>query len=148
MPYTWWKYLYPRNPPFYYMKVGFAVGLNCMGLFPWCHKNKRKINVKISKNLLDKYTCYNSSFVYCRVKRSPIPLRFKYTTKFSLPKIACPAIVYAEIVVVIDPFFVGVYPWIKIYRYNLTEICQQRLQGVRKVAQKLCSWERSLETSK
>ena len=31
-------------------------------------------------------------------------LRFKYTTKFSLPKIACPAIVYAEIVVVIDPF--------------------------------------------
>ena len=37
-------------------------------------------------------------------------LRFKYTTKFSLPKIACPAIVYAEIVVVIDPFFVGVCP--------------------------------------
>ena len=34
-----------------------------------------------------------------------ILLRFKYTTKFSLPKIACPAIVYAEIVVVIDPFF-------------------------------------------
>ena len=32
-------------------------------------------------------------------------LRFKYTTKFSLPKIACPAIVYAEIVVVIDPFY-------------------------------------------
>ena len=37
-------------------------------------------------------------------------LRFKYTTKFSLPKIACPAIVYAEIVVVIDPFFAGVCP--------------------------------------
>ena len=37
-------------------------------------------------------------------------LRFKYTTKFSLPKIACPAIVYAEIVVVIDLFFVGVCP--------------------------------------
>ena len=37
-------------------------------------------------------------------------LRFKYTTKFSLPKIACPAIVYAEIVVVIDPFFVGACP--------------------------------------
>ena len=37
-------------------------------------------------------------------------VRFKYTTKFSLPKIACPAIVYAEIVVVIDPFFVGVCP--------------------------------------
>ena len=70
-------------------------------------------------------------------------LRFKYTTKFSLPKIACPAIVYAEIVVVIDPFFVGVCPWIKVFRYNPTEICQQRLQGVRNVAQKLCSWERS-----
>ena len=70
-------------------------------------------------------------------------LRFKYTTKFSLPKIACPAIVYAEIVVVIDPFFVGVCPLIKVYRYNPTEICQQRLQGVRNVAQKLCSWERS-----
>ena len=37
-------------------------------------------------------------------------LRFKYTTTFSLPKIACPAIVYTEIVVVIDPFFVGVCP--------------------------------------
>ena len=37
-------------------------------------------------------------------------LRFKYTTKFSLPKTACPAIFYAEIVVVIDPFFVGVCP--------------------------------------
>ena len=71
-------------------------------------------------------------------------LRFKYTTKFSLPKIACPAIVYAEIVVVIDPFFVGVCLWIKVYCYNPTEICQQRLQGVRNVAQKLCSWERSL----
>ena len=70
-------------------------------------------------------------------------LRFKYTTKFSLPKIACPAIVYAEIVVVIDVFFVGVCPWIKVYRYNPREICQQRLQGVRNVAQKLCSWERS-----
>ena len=69
--------------------------------------------------------------------------RFKYTTKFSLPKIACPAIVYAEIAVVIVPFFVGVCPWIKVYRYNPTEICQQRLQGVRNVAQKLCSWERS-----
>ena len=33
---------------------------------------------------------------------------------------------------------------IKVYRYNPTEICQQRLQGVRNVAQKLCSWERSL----
>ena len=65
------------------------------------------------------------------------------TTKFSLPKIACPAIVYAEIVVVIDPFFVGVCPWIKVYHYNPTEICQQRLPGVRNVAQKLCSWERS-----
>ena len=61
-------------------------------------------------------------------------VRFKYTTKFSLPKIACPAIVYAEIVVVIDPFFVGVCPWIKVYRYHPTEICQQRLQGVRNVA--------------
>ena len=70
-------------------------------------------------------------------------LRFKYTTKLSLPKIACPAIVYIEIVAVIDPFFVGVCPWIKVYRYNPTEICQQRLQGVRNVAQKLCSWERS-----
>ena len=37
-------------------------------------------------------------------------LRFKYTTKFSLPKIACSAIVYAKIAVVIDPFFVGVCP--------------------------------------
>ena len=73
----------------------------------------------------------------------PNLLRFKYTTKFSLPKNACPAIVYAEIVVAIDPFFVGVCPWIKVYRYNPTEICQQRLQGVRNVAQKLCSWERS-----
>ena len=72
-----------------------------------------------------------------------IGLRFKYTTKFSLPKIACPAIVYVEIVAVIDPFFVGVCPWIKVYRYNPTEICQQRLQGVRNEAQKLCSWERS-----
>ena len=36
--------------------------------------------------------------------------RFKYTTKFTLPKIAYPAIVYVEIVVVIDPFFVGVCP--------------------------------------
>ena len=70
-------------------------------------------------------------------------LRFKYTTKFSLLKIACPAIVYAEIVVVIDPFFVGVCPLIKVYSYNPTEICRQRLQGVRNVAQKLCSWERS-----
>ena len=61
-------------------------------------------------------------------------LRFKYTTKFSLPKVACTAIVYAEIVVVIDLFFVGVCP---------TEIYQQRLQGVRNVTQKLCSWERS-----
>ena len=40
--------------------------------------------------------------------------------------------------------FVGVCPWIKVYRYNPTEIYQQRLQGVRNVAQKLCSWERSL----
>ena len=72
-------------------------------------------------------------------------LRFKYTTKFSLPKIACPAIVYVEIVAVIDPFFVGVCLSIKVYRYNPTEICQQRLQGVRNVAQKLCSWERSLK---
>ena len=71
-------------------------------------------------------------------------LRFKYTTKFSLPKIACPAIVYVEIVAVIDPYFVGVCLSIKVYRYNPTEICQQRLQGVRNVAQKLCSWERSL----
>ena len=47
-------------------------------------------------------------------------LRFKYTTKFSLPKIACPAIVYAEIVVVFDLYFVGVCPWIKFYRYNPT----------------------------
>ena len=70
-------------------------------------------------------------------------LRFKYTTKFSLPKIACPAIFYAEIVVVIDPFSVGVCPLIKVCRYNPTEICQQRLQGVRNVAHKLCSWERS-----
>ena len=75
-------------------------------------------------------------------------LRFKYTTKFSLPKIACPAIVYAEIVVVIGPFVVGVCPWIKVYRYNPTEICQQRLQGVRNVAQKLCSWERSFTCGK
>ena len=73
-----------------------------------------------------------------------IALRFKYTTKFSLPKIACPAIVYVEIVAVIDPFFVCVCLSIKVYRYNPTEICQQRLQGVRNVAQKLCSWERSL----
>ena len=65
-------------------------------------------------------------------------------TKFSLPKIACPAIVCVEIVAVIDPFFVGVCLSIKVYRYNPTEICQQRLQGVRNVAQKLCSWERSL----
>ena len=57
-------------------------------------------------------------------------------------KDACPAIVYADIVVVIDPFFVGVCPWIKVYRYNPTEICQRRLQGVRNVAQKLCSWDR------
>ena len=59
--------------------------------------------------------------------------------------IACPAIVYAEIVGVIDPFFVGVCPLIKVYHYNPTEICQQRLQGVRNVAQKLCSWERNLK---
>ena len=75
-------------------------------------------------------------------------LRFKYTTKFSLPKIACPAIVYDEIVVVIDPFFVGVCPLIKVYRYNPTEICQQRLQGVRNVAHKLCSWERSFRAQR
>ena len=74
-------------------------------------------------------------------------LRFKYTTKFSLPKIACPAIVYAEIVVVIDPFFVGVCLLIKVYRYNPTDICQQRLQGVRNLAHKLCSWERSFRGS-
>ena len=37
-------------------------------------------------------------------------LRFKYTTKFSLPKMACPAIVSAESVVVIGLFFVGVCP--------------------------------------
>ena len=60
-------------------------------------------------------------------------------------KIACPAIIYAEIVVVIDLFFVGVCPWIKVYRYYPTEICQQRLQGVRYVAQKLCSWEGSFK---
>ena len=70
-------------------------------------------------------------------------LRFKYTTKFSLPKIACPAIIYAEIIVVIDLFFVSVCPWIKVYHYNPTEICQQRLQDVRNMAQKLCSWEHS-----
>ena len=35
-------------------------------------------------------------------------LRFKYTTKFSVPKIACPAIVYAIAVVFIGPFFVCV----------------------------------------
>ena len=75
-------------------------------------------------------------------------LRFKYTTKFSLPKIACPAIVYVEIVAVIDLFFVGVCPSIKGYRYNPTEICQQRLQGVRNMAQKLCSWERSFRKAK
>ena len=39
-----------------------------------------------------------------------IVLWFKYKSKFSLPKIAYPAIVYAEIVVVIDLFFVGVCP--------------------------------------
>ena len=61
------------------------------------------------------------------VSLNPWILRFKYTTKFSLPKIACPAIVYAENVVVIDPFCVGACPWIKVYRYNPTEICQQRL---------------------
>ena len=53
--------------------------------------------------------------------RGNAALRFKYTTTFSLPKIACPAIVYAEIVVVIDPFFVGVCPCIKVYRYNPIE---------------------------
>ena len=40
----------------------------------------------------------------------PYLLRLKSTTKFSLPKIASPAICYAEIVVVIDLFFVGVCP--------------------------------------
>ena len=70
-------------------------------------------------------------------------LRFKYTTKFSLPKIACPAIVYAISVVFIGPFFVCVSSWIKVYRYNPTKIWQRRLQGVRNVAQKLCSCERS-----
>ena len=38
----------------------------------------------------------------------------------------------------------GVWSTCQVYRYNPTEICQQRLQGVRNVAQKLCSWERSL----
>ena len=70
-------------------------------------------------------------------------LRFKYTTTFSLPKIACPAIVYAISVVFIGPFFVCVCPWIKVYCYNPTKIWQQRLQGVRNVAYKLCSCERS-----
>ena len=42
------------------------------------------------------------------IRMASFELRFKYTTKFSLPKITCPVIVYAEIVVVIDPFFVGV----------------------------------------
>ena len=85
-------------------------------------------------------------YPYIRMRvRFRMILRFKYTTKFSLPKIACPAIVYVEIVGVIDPFFVGVCLSIKVYRYNPTEICQQRLQGVRNVAQKLCSWERSFK---
>ena len=35
-------------------------------------------------------------------------LRFMYTGTFSLPKIACPAIVYNESIVDIDQFFVGV----------------------------------------
>ena len=98
-----------------------------------------------------RYSCYQTVETLIRWSGSALfatnetlGLRFKYTTKFSLPKIACPAIVYAEIVVVIDPFFVGVCPWIKVYHYNPTEICQQRLQRVRNVAQKLCSWERSL----
>ena len=72
----------------------------------------------------------------------PKTLRFKYTTKFSLPKIACPAIVYVEIVAVIDPFFVGVCLSIKVYCYNPTEICQQRLQWHRNFARgnaALCS---------
>ena len=76
------------------------------------------IHYKSCSILLHRVTLLWHSFPY---------LRFKYTTKFSLPKIACPAIVYVEIVAVIDPFFVGVCPWIKVYRYNPTEICQQRL---------------------
>ena len=88
-------------------------------------------------------TCSSCTVWVFRLRFHVCELRFKYTTKFSLPKIACPAIVYAEIVVAIDLFFVGICPWIKVYRYNPTEICQQRLQGVRNVAQKLCSWERS-----
>ena len=39
-----------------------------------------------------------------------LAFRFKYMSKFSLPKIACPEIINAEIVVVIDLFFVGVCP--------------------------------------
>ena len=102
-----------------------------------------RVKIKISINC---YLSVSHVSVHCLKVYYSIcifTLRFKYTTTFSLPKIACPAIVYAEIVVVIDPFFVCVYPWIKVYRYNPTEICQQRLQGVQNVAQKLCSWERS-----
>ena len=50
------------------------------------------------------------SSAIAQIKVQTAQLRFKYTTKFSLPKIACPAIVYVEIVAVIDPFFVGVCP--------------------------------------
>ena len=83
-------------------------------------------------------------FFFCFfLMRNYLVLRFKYTITFSLPKIACPAIVYAISVVFIGPFFVCFCPWIKVYRYNPTKIWQRRLQGVRNVAQKLCPCERS-----
>ena len=49
-------------------------------------------------------------FERCSVIVSPIHGQHSDMTKFSLPKIVHPAIVYAECVVIIGPFFVGVYP--------------------------------------
>ena len=49
-------------------------------------------------------------FERCSVIVSQIHGQHSYMTKFSLPKIVRPAIVYAECVVFIGPFFVGVYP--------------------------------------
>ena len=94
----------------------------------------------LSSSLLHKWALSLSCLYVCH---SHYEVRFKYTTKFSLPKIACPAIVYAISVVFIGPFFVCISSWIKVYRYKPTKIWQRRLQGVRNVAQKLCSCERS-----
>ena len=56
----------------------------------------------------NRLTVYSYHYYLYKQLKTPGMLRSKYTTKFSLPKIACPAIVCAISVVFIGSFFVCV----------------------------------------